>query len=188
MLADWMIAGAAAAAAARFAYAHITVSRSRAAAPGEDSGRRTDSSSMLGLALESAGFAVLISGGIRHAEPAWHWAGAALAWFSAWVVFQSVAALGRQWRIQAVVTDTHELVDSGPYGVVRHPIYGAVLGFLCACGFAFARWPFLAAALVIYLFGTELRVRAEDRLLLGHFGDRAREYQRRVKAYVPFVR
>ena len=39
-----------------------------------------------------------------------------------------------------------------------------------------------------FVAGTEIRVRVEDALLLSHFGDEFREYQRTVSAYVPFIR
>lgn len=80
--------------------------------------------------------------------------------------------LGRQWRVQAVVTDDHELVTTGPYSVIRHPIYLALLGMLVATvelrGHPLAG----ALALIIFLAGTEIRVRAEEKLLFKTFGEK----------------
>ena len=45
-----------------------------------------------------------------------------------------------------------------------------------------------AVALVVFLVGTEIRVRAEDRLLAERFPDAFGEYRSHVKAYVPFIR
>ena len=45
-----------------------------------------------------------------------------------------------------------------------------------------------AVGLVVFLVGTEIRVRAEDRLLAERFQDAFAEYRSRVKAYVPFIR
>ena len=57
-----------------------------------------------------------------------------LAWFA-------VRHLGKQWRIQAALSEDHELVQTGPYRWVRHPIYASMLGMLLATGFAKTWWP-----------------------------------------------
>jgi protein-S-isoprenylcysteine O-methyltransferase Ste14 len=41
---------------------------------------------------------------------------------------------------------------------------------------------------VLFIAGTEIRVRTEDRLLESRFGERFLQYRKRVWAYVPFVR
>ncbi len=96
--------------------------------------------------------------------------------------------LGKQWRIHAALLADHDLVMSGPYSVIRHPIYAAMGGMLLMTGLILARWEVLIAAIAVFLVGTEIRVRAEDRLLEDRFGDAFREYKRRVRAYIPFIR
>ncbi len=97
-------------------------------------------------------------------------------------------ALGRQWRIDAGLSADHELVTSGPYGFVRHPIYTSMLCLLWATGFILAPWPLLAIATAVFVLGTQMRVRAEDRLLASRFGERFQDYRRRTGAYIPFVK
>jgi len=46
----------------------------------------------------------------------------------------------------------------------------------------------LLIALIFFLIGLEIRVRIEDALLASRFGETFRDYQRRVPAYLPFVR
>ena len=104
-----------------------------------------------------------------------------LAWFA-------LRHLGKQWRIQAALSEDHELVQTGPYRWVRHPIYASMLGMLLATGFAWSWWPLLLIALTIFLVGTEIRVRAEDRLLSERFGESFSAYRSRVRAYIPFLR
>jgi protein-S-isoprenylcysteine O-methyltransferase Ste14 len=41
---------------------------------------------------------------------------------------------------------------------------------------------------ILFIAGTEIRVRIEDNLLASRFGEHFREYQQRVSAYVPLVR
>jgi protein-S-isoprenylcysteine O-methyltransferase Ste14 len=97
-------------------------------------------------------------------------------------------ALGRQWRVDAGLNPDHELVQSGPYRVVRHPIYTSMLCVLFGTGFMITPLPILLVSVVLFLIGTEIRVRIEDGLLASRFGDQFRNYQRSVFAYVPFLR
>lgn len=106
---------------------------------------------------------------------------AALAW-------AAVRHLGKQWRYEAALSEDHELIRTGPYAWVRHPIYASMLGLLLATGAAWSWWPMFLAALVVFLAGTEVRVRAEDRLLAERFRESFTEYRSRVPAYVPFIR
>src|SRR5712691_11598360 len=77
-------------------------------------------------------------------------------------------ALGRQWRIDAGLNTDHELVTSGPYRVVRHPIYTSMLCVLWGTGFLVTRLPMLLLSTIVFAIGTEIRVRIEDRLLASH--------------------
>lgn len=97
-------------------------------------------------------------------------------------------ALGKQWRIEAGINPDHELITSGPYRVVRHPIYTSMLCIFLGTGVLVAPWWLLALSIVILLAGTEIRVRVEDRLLGSHFGDQFQVYRQSVPAYIPFLR
>ncbi|MFI5071576.1 MAG: methyltransferase family protein, partial [Terriglobales bacterium] len=109
----------------------------------------------------------------------------ALAGVVSWTATRS---LGRQWRLDAGVNADHELVMMGPYRVVRHPIYASMLCILLGTGFMITPWWLLLASLLVFVAGTEIRVRIEDRLLASHFGERFKEYRSSVPAYIPFVR
>src|SRR5207302_1455726 len=104
------------------------------------------------------------------------------------LVWSAVPALGNQWRIQAGVYEDHVLIQTGPYRFVRHPIYAAMLLLLLAIGFLRASPMAFSVAVVIMIIGTEVRVRAEDRLLAERFGQVFTDYRARVHAYVPFLR
>ncbi len=97
-------------------------------------------------------------------------------------------ALGRQWRIDAGLSDDHELVTSGPYRFVRHPIYTSLLCVLLGTGVLITTWWLLLPSLLLFIIGTEIRVRIEDHLLASHFGERFVEYRQRVPAYIPFLK
>jgi protein-S-isoprenylcysteine O-methyltransferase Ste14 len=107
-------------------------------------------------------------------------AGALLAWMA-------VAHLGRQFRIQAALWEDHELIRTGPYAVVRHPIYAALLLTMLATLALCADATTAAISLAIFLTGTEIRVRTEDRLLASRFGAAFDDYKK-VPAYLPGIR
>ncbi len=106
---------------------------------------------------------------------------AALSW-------TSVRHLGKQFRIHAGLYQDHELVRTGPYALVRHPIYSSLLAILLCTLLILTPWAWTAVALALFIAGTEIRVHAEDKLLASRFGDEFARYRAKVPAYVPFVR
>ena len=173
-----------------FGVNHVRVSRRRAALGAGERNRTVARQAMVGLMVEALGF--FIAFGWPRKVPASDFASmcvaAVLAPAATAMMASAVKHLGEQWRIQAVVTDEHRLVTSGPYALVRHPIYGGLLGMLFATGILVSGWTATLVAAGVYVVGTEIRVRAEDALLARHFGAEFDRYGRAVKAYVPFVR
>jgi protein-S-isoprenylcysteine O-methyltransferase Ste14 len=106
---------------------------------------------------------------------------AALSW-------SAVAHLGKQFRVAAGLYEDHELVRSGPYAIVRHPIYTSLLAMLLCSILVLTPWPWALLDLALFVLGTEIRVHTEDRLLESRFGDEFRKYRSSVWAYLPFVR
>ena len=100
----------------------------------------------------------------------------------------AVRHLGRQFRIRAGLYDDHSLVRTGPYAVVRHPIYASLLAVLLCTLALLTRWQWCAVSLAVFVSGTEIRIRAEDRLLESRFPGEFKEYHRSVAAYLPFLR
>jgi protein-S-isoprenylcysteine O-methyltransferase Ste14 len=108
--------------------------------------------------------------------------------FSVALVWWATRHLGKQWRFQAAVSEGHELIETGPYALIRHPIYTSMLGMMLATGAAWTWWPMFVAAICFFIAGTEVRIHAEERLLAGHFGGAFAAYRFRVRGYIPFVR
>jgi protein-S-isoprenylcysteine O-methyltransferase Ste14 len=102
--------------------------------------------------------------------------------------WNAVIHLGRQFRIHAGLYEDHELVRTGPYAIVRHPIYASLLSMLLCTLLIMTPWEWVALPLALFVAGTEIRVHSEDALLESRFGDDFRNYRRQVRAYVPFVR
>lgn len=107
-------------------------------------------------------------------------AAATLSWTSS-------RALAGQLRIDAALGADHSLVRSGPYRLVRNPIYTSMLLVLSATAILIASWPRFAGSLLLFVLGTEIRVRAEEKLLERRFGEEFLAYKRSVPAYLPFL-
>jgi protein-S-isoprenylcysteine O-methyltransferase Ste14 len=144
-----------------------------------------------GLGLQVAGFMIACT----HGPALWNngieiWraiAGVILALLSIAIFWNAVASLGRQWRFDAGLNRDHELVQTGAYAVVRHPIYASMLGMLLVDVCLVGTWPGWIVAVALFLAGTEIRVRVEDGLLRERFGERFEQWRRSKSAYVPFL-
>jgi hypothetical protein len=80
----------------------------------------------------------------------------------------------------------HELVTSGPYAIVRHPIYtGLVLAFVGSAITLGEMRGVLAVVIVVASLWRKLRL--EERWMAEQFGDDYERYRDRVRALVPFV-
>lgn len=101
--------------------------------------------------------------------------------------WSSSRALAGQLRIDAALGAGDRLVRSGPYRLVRNPIYLSMLLVLCAMAVVVAPWQLFLLAVIIFVIGTEIRVRTEEKLLASHFGGEFSDYKRKVPAYFPFL-
>lgn len=110
-----------------------------------------------------------------------------IALASVWMVNAAVRVLGEQWAVAARLVEGHKLITEGPYRLVRNPIYTGMLGMMVATGLAVTQWWALLVAIVVFLAGTYLRVRIEERLLRGQFGSAFDDYTSRVPAVIPGI-
>jgi protein-S-isoprenylcysteine O-methyltransferase Ste14 len=108
----------------------------------------------------------------------------ALASVLSWTSSQALAG---QLRLDAALGADHRLVRSGPYALVRNPIYTSMLLVICAIAVVITPWPLFLISLALFLVGTEIRVRTEEKLLASHFGEAFQNYRREVPAYLPFL-
>jgi protein-S-isoprenylcysteine O-methyltransferase Ste14 len=101
------------------------------------------------------------------------------------LTMMAVKTLGKEWSITARLVEGHILATGGSYAYVRHPIYSGMLGMLLATGLAIGNPVALLAALVVFLIGTVIRIRSEERLLREAFGKAFDDYAHRVRAIIP---
>jgi protein-S-isoprenylcysteine O-methyltransferase Ste14 len=150
-----------------------------------------DNSARWGILMQAFGSAVVYA----HKPATW---ASTIAWWrllpalatglpAIWLSWTATAHLGRQWRVEAGLNADHELIRSGPYRLVRHPIYASMLGMMLMSAALIGTWPGAPVGIVLFLIGIEIRVRIEDRLLAGRFGDSFQAWRNSVAAYIPFV-
>jgi protein-S-isoprenylcysteine O-methyltransferase Ste14 len=115
--------------------------------------------------------------------PPQRWAGAVVL-VAAVALATWTLAIFRSWRLRASLAAGHELATDGPFRFVRHPIYLS-LDLLALGTLLWLPDPYVAVATAFLALGGDLRARAEEKVLLAVFGDRYRDYSRRVERFVP---
>ena len=102
-----------------------------------------------------------------------------------WWVFRSI---GKNVSETVLIKDEHELVTSGPYTVVRHPLYGSALLLLLSISLVFGDWIIFGYTLAGTLAFRLLVIPAEEKQLLDAFGEDYECYQSRTGALIPWIR
>jgi protein-S-isoprenylcysteine O-methyltransferase Ste14 len=143
--------------------------------------------------LNVAAFYLLFSGdvpreylGARLFEPIIWTNGLGIALTAAGIAFAfwARAYLGGNWSSAVTVKVGHELVRSGPYRFVRHPIYTGLM--LALFGTAIVRHQVRGViALVLAYIGFKIKSKIEERAMTDTFGAQYDEYSRTTGAIVP---
>ncbi len=117
--------------------------------------------------------------------PAWlRWTGFIIGLLAVafWMWVQTV--LDVQWSAQLQLTREHNLITTGPYARIRHPLYTGMFGWCIALSLLTANWIFFAACLLSFL-GVLWRIPREERMMIEAFGDEYRSYMRRTGRLFP---
>jgi protein-S-isoprenylcysteine O-methyltransferase Ste14 len=107
-------------------------------------------------------------------------AGLLLRWWA-------IITLGRFFTVDVTIEEDHELVERGPFRIVRHPSYTGVL--LAFVGFALALHNWAASLVILLPIGAAFihRMNVEEDALLHALGARYAEYMKDTKRLVPFI-
>ena len=95
------------------------------------------------------------------------------------------AYLGRNWGMPMSRKENPELVTTGPYAYVRHPIYTGML--IAMLGSAIGESPFWSLPLVLFGIYFVYSARNEEKLMIEQFPEQYRAYMKRTNMLVPFV-
>ena len=105
-------------------------------------------------------------------------AGLAFAWWAR-------IHLGTLWSGRVTRKADHRVVDSGPYGIVRHPIYTGLIAAMIATALL-RPGPFGIAGVALIATSFVIKYRLEERFLMEELGPEYAAYRKRVPALVPF--
>jgi protein-S-isoprenylcysteine O-methyltransferase Ste14 len=94
--------------------------------------------------------------------------------------------LGRNWSGAITIVVGHQLVRSGPYRVLRHPIYTAMIGMFAGSAVVSGEVHALIAVLMI-TYAYWRKIRMEETALLTQFGEEYEQYQKKTWALVPGI-
>lgn len=102
-------------------------------------------------------------------------------------VLKSRAELGPAWSLLPKAGQKTGLVTTGPYRLVRHPIYLGLALLAMGEALAFSSWPAFLIMLVGIVPTFAWRARAEETLLCHMFGERYALYRRQTKMIIPHL-
>jgi protein-S-isoprenylcysteine O-methyltransferase Ste14 len=93
--------------------------------------------------------------------------------------------LGRNWSATITLKEHHELIQTGPYAWVRHPIYAGALVMIVGTVVVIAEWRGVLA-LAIVLVSLLIKARREERWMTEYFGPNYVAYRKRVPMLIPW--
>jgi protein-S-isoprenylcysteine O-methyltransferase Ste14 len=131
----------------------------------------------------------LLNRGIVPANPSWPlWIlGCAIGLTGFAVRFFAKRALGRFFTVRVQLQKDHEVVDTGLYAAVRHPLYlGFILEWMGPPLILGSPTGFLFTTLPIVI-GVLQRIPREEALLLEGLGQKYRDYMGKTKRLIPGV-
>jgi protein-S-isoprenylcysteine O-methyltransferase Ste14 len=149
---------------------------------------------LLGVSLTGLGIIPIIyvftgfpAAANRSFVPLIAWLGVIPALASLWLFWRTHSELGRNWSVSLEVREKHELITSGVYRFVRHPMYSAFFLWAVAQFLLLPNW--VAGISGLIGFGTlySFRVGREEQLMLEAFGDQYRAYMARTARIVPWI-
>lgn len=152
-------------------------------------------SNIAGL-LSLVGFVAIIA---HTAKPAWiafadlplpnwlRWMGVAIALFGFGLLQWAQMTLGKNWSDTPRMMKEQDLVVSGPYRFVRHPIYTAFILILGSILLISANWLVGLAWIGMTVVEIASRIGYEEDLMVEYFGDNYREYMKRTGRLLPLL-
>lgn len=113
------------------------------------------------------------------------WLGVALIVAGPLVMMWSARTLGRHFDVEILVHGAHEVVSTGPYAVVRHPIYAGMALHFAGIALATGNVLFILGTLFVSLPALYQRAAAEEELLRRELGAAYERYAQRVPMLIP---
>ncbi len=120
--------------------------------------------------------------------PVWiRWAGVGIALAGFALLQWAQVILGKSWSDTPRMMKEQILITSGPYRMIRHPIYTAFLLILGSTLFISSNWLIGLCWIGMTALETASRVQFEEALMVEFFGDQYREYMKKTGRLLPKV-
>jgi protein-S-isoprenylcysteine O-methyltransferase Ste14 len=101
--------------------------------------------------------------------------------------FISILTLGRLFTVDVTIRSDHMLKKDGVYGIIRHPAYsGSLLSFI-GFGISLNNWLSLLFVTFLITIGFLHRIKIEEKLLIGQFGEDYLNYKRKTYRLIPWI-
>ena len=114
------------------------------------------------------------------------WAGAALCVAGLGFCIWARLTLGRNWSGTVTLKEEHELIERGPYRLVRHPIYTGLLAMSLGTFIVAGRAAGIVGLVLVFI-SFWIKLRDEEQVMLKQFPEQYASYQQRVRRLIPFV-
>lgn len=115
------------------------------------------------------------------------WCGVTAMVPALWLFWRSHADLGLNWSMSLEMRREHELIRTGVYRRMRHPMYAAILLFGIAQMFLLPNWVAGCSALASFLPMYVVRTPREERLMVEAFGEEYEQYMRETWRVIPKI-
>jgi len=99
----------------------------------------------------------------------------------------AIAVLGRFFSLNVQVVEDHQVVDKGPYRLVRHPSYTGLLITFIGISLAVQSLGALLVLLAVFTVSFGYRIRVEEKTLLSELGESYASYMKRTKRLIPYL-
>ena len=99
----------------------------------------------------------------------------------------SVKVLGRFYTRTLLTTSDQQVVEEGPYRLVRHPGYAGSLLVWVGAGLAACNWIVLVIITLAMGISYAYRMRSEEAMLVDQFGSAYQDYMKRTRRIIPFL-
>jgi protein-S-isoprenylcysteine O-methyltransferase Ste14 len=103
------------------------------------------------------------------------------------LLYRSHEDLGTNWSMTLQVRDNHQLVTTGIYRHIRHPMYAGIYFLVLAQVFLVPNWIGGLSGLVAFSLMFFLRLRPEEQMMVDRFGDAYRDYAARSARLIPGI-
>lgn len=149
---------------------------------------------LLHIAFLAVGFFLIYGGAFRFGvlsrrflpDELWvAWAGAVLTFLGVLFAIWARFTIGKEWSAEVQIKEGHQLIRSGPYAHIRHPIYTGLLLALCGTAVAIGEYRAIVGV-ALFLFGFIRKAKKEERFLAGEFGPAFDEHRRHTGFFLPW--